>query len=431
MLRAPAPRRFPAGGSTPIQRTRTDLVIKVTGGPALGLERPVPRDKSFTIGRSDEADLPVADTKISRLHSVIEFKGTDWVIEDLDSRNGLWYRGRRVKKHVISDGDVLVLGKATEITASVQEVRATALPRRVVFPRSPRDAEPAPIPAGSSTNAEELPPLEGALAGIPGTNLGEFRIIEQARPLGRAVFFRALQPSLNRHVLVEVFTAEDMDRPGMRASLQKEVQKAARVLHPNILQIFDYGTARGFTYVTMEYFQGRRLSRVLADRGFVPIGSALGLAKQLAEALSGAIDQGLPAAAISPGDIWVDLEFHSKVKFFREPESPPPPVSDLAYRAPEVLAGGDPADPRAAVYSVGALLYHMLAATPPLSADSAEEMARRARHDTPTPLRRVNIKVTAMLAKVVEQALAKDPKARQESLRDFARELHRTTAPSL
>ena len=58
-------------------------------------------------------------------------------------------------------------------------------------------------------------------------------------------------------------------------------------------------------------------------------------------------------------------------------------------------------------------------------------MARRARHDTPTPLRRVNIKVTAMLAKVVEQALAKDPKARQESLRDFARELHRTTAPSL
>jgi hypothetical protein len=80
---------------------------------------------------------------------------------------------------------------------------------------------------------------------------------------------------------------------------------------------------------------------------------------------------------------------------------------------------------------VGAILYHMLAATPPLEAGTREEMARRARHDTPTPLRRVNIKVTPMLARVVEQALAKEPKARQEGLRDLARDLHRTTAPTL
>jgi len=396
----------------------------------------VPRDKSFTIGRSEEADLPVADTKISRIHCVVEFKGADWVIEDLDSRNGIWYRGRRVKKHILKDGDSVVLGRLTEVTASLQEVRASAVPgpRRVVFPRGGRDAAPAPIPTGlpsAAATATELPRLDGALAGLPGTNLGEFRVIEQVLPLGPAAFFRALQPSLNRHVIVEVFTAEEMDRPGVQAALQGEVQKAARVLHPNILQIFDYGSARGFTYVTMEFFQGRRLSRILTDRGFVPIGSALDLSRQLSEALTGALDQGLAAGTISPRDIWVDSEFISKVKFFREPDSPPPSVADLAYRAPEVLAGGDPADPRAAVYTVGALLYHMLAATPPLAAESKEEMVRRSRHDTPTPLRRVNIKVTAMLARVVEQALSKDPAARQESLRELARDLHRTTAPTL
>lgn len=403
----------------------------MTGGPAAGLERPVPPDKSFTIGRSDEADLPVADTKISRIHCVVEFKDGEWVIEDLDSRNGLWYGGKRVPRRALADGDVVVLGRATEITASLVEPRPSpAGPRRVVFPRTRRggEADPAPAPLPP---AEELPPLEPSLAGLPGTSLGEFRIIEQARPLGRAAFFRALQPSLNRHVLLEVFTAEDMDRPGVRAALQVEVQRAARVLHPNILQIFDYGTARGFTYVTMEFFQGRRLSDVLTDRGFVPIGGALSLSRCLCEALSEAVDQGLPAGDMCPRRIWVDGEFTPKVKFFREPESPPPGVADLAYCAPEVLAGGDTKDPRAAVYAVGAILYHMLAATPPLEAGTKEEMARRARHDTPTPLRRVNIKVTPMLARVVEQALAKEPGARQESLQDLARDLHRTTAPTL
>ncbi len=369
----------------------------------------------------------IADSRISRIHCRVESRGADWVVTDTESRNGTWVKEKRVKSHVLADGDRFLLGKTTPLDVRIGEVkRAGAAGRKVVFPAR-REAEPAPAPIPL---AEELPPLEGILVGLPGTQLGEFRILEQVRPLGPAVFFRALQPSLNRHVLVEVFTEVEMEEAGRREALKKGVQRAAPLLHPNILQIFDYGTARGFTYVTMEFFQGRTLAQVLADKGFVPIPRAVALARQVCDAFAAGLDHSLPVGAMTPSDLWVDPDFTMKVKFFREPGTPEPPPEDFAYQAPEVLAGGSASEPRAAVYAVGALLYRMLAATAPLAGGSREEIARRARHDTPAPLKRTNIKVSPILTRVVEQALAKEPSQRQEDVRALSRELQRSVAPT-
>jgi pSer/pThr/pTyr-binding forkhead associated (FHA) protein len=402
-------------------------VIRVADGASKGEERTLSSGDSLTIGRSEDADFTIADSRISRIHCRVQFRDGDWVVMDTDSRNGLWVADRRVKEHVLSDGDRFVLGKTAPLEVRIREVKAAGGGgRRVVFPPRRETAPvPAPVPA-----QDVLPALEGPLVSIPGTQLGEFRILEQVQPLGRAAFFRALQPSLNRHVLVEVFTENDISRPGVREALGKGVQRASALLHPNILQIFDYGTARGFTYVTMEFFQGRSLARMLADKGFVPIPKAVALAKQLCEAFAAGIDNGVPVGLVTPAEVWVDPESTIKVKFFHEPGAPPPPPEDFAYQAPEVLAGGDAAEPRAAVYTVGALLYHMLAAVPPLSGGTREEIARRARHDTPTPLKRTNIKVSPILTRVVEQALAKEPARRQEGVRALARELQRSVAPT-
>lgn len=416
------------GGATPPTRTRTEIVLRVADGASKGEERTLSPGDSLTIGRSEDAGFSIAESRISRIHCRVEFRDGDWVVVDTDSRNGLWVGDRRVKDHVLSDGDRFVLGKTTPLEVRIREVKGHAGGgRRVVFPPR-RDAEPVPAPI---TVAEVLPPLEGPLVALPGTQLGEFRILEQVQPLGRAAFFRALQPSLNRHVLVEVFTENDISRPGVREALQAGVQRAAPLLHPNILQIYDYGSARGFTWVTMEFFQGNSLASMLAARGFVPIQKAVSLAKQLCEAFAAGIDNNVPVGTVTPSDVWVDEESTIKVKFFEEPGAPPPPAADCAYQAPEVLAGGDAADPRAAVYTVGALLYHMLSATPPLSGETREEIARRARHDTPTPLKRTNPKVPPILTRVVEQALAKDPARRQDGVRALAREMQRGLAPTL
>jgi hypothetical protein len=381
-----------------------------------------------TIGRSDEAQFHIQDTRISRVHCRVEGRGGDWVVTDLDSRNGTWVGDRRVKDHVLEDGETFTLGKSIALSVRFRETRAGAHPgRKVVFPAK-REVEPvqAPVPA-----PEVLPPLEGPMVALPGTQLGEFRILEQARPLGRATFFRALQPSLNRHVLVEVFTENDISRPGVREALQKGVRRVAPLLHPNILQIFDYGSARGFTWVTMEFFQGRNLRQMLVEKGFVPIPRAVAVARQLCDAFTAGIDDDIPVGNVTPGDVWLDEEFTVKVKLFREPGAPPVPVEDLAYQAPEVLDGGEASDPRSAVYCVAAILYHMLAATPPVAGSTREEIVRRARHDTPPPLKRANIKVSPILTRVVEQALAKDPARRPDGVRALAREIQRSFTPTI
>ncbi len=400
---------------------RTDLHLKVDGGPGAGVERTLAPDGAYTIGRSETADLCIDDPKISRLHCRVQGTGDGWVLEDLKSRNGTWARGRRVRSLVLSDGEHFILGKATAVTVRIVAARP-AREAVVAGPRpGPRDPEPAP------GGGADVPVLSGPLAALPGTSLGEFRIIEPIAPLGSGTFFRAMQPSLNRHVMIEVFGRSEMEAPGVRDALLREVQAAAPLLHPGVLQIFDLGESRGFTYVSMELFRGSPLARVMEERGFVPIGSAIAVARQLAEALSCGVDHGRPVGSLSPSDIWIDGDFTVKVKIFREPGTPEPPVSHFAYQAPEVLAGGDAAEPRAAVYCVGALLYHMLAATSPIPGATRAEIARRARHDTPPPLRRVNIKVTAMLAKVVEQAIAKDPAVRQRGPRELSRDLRRAT----
>lgn len=419
--------RLVRGGRTAGSRIRTEVLLTVSEGPAKGLTRVLPPGASCTLGRSEDADFPIDDSKISRHHCKVEQRDGRWFVVDLDSRNGTWVGKQRVPERELEDGVTFVLGRSSAVMVRIREAKFAPPARKVVFPPT-REAAATPAPLAPP---DPLPTLPPALVGLPGTQLGEFRILEQVASLGPGAFFRALQPSLNRHVLVEVFTEEEIARPGVREELRREVQQAAPLLHPNVLQIYDYGLARGFTYVTMEFFQGRTLARILSDRGFVPIPRALSLARQLCEAFAAGIDQRVPVGVSAPGDIWVDAEFTLKAKLFREPGTPSAPVEHFAYQAPEVLAGGDASDPRAAVYTVGALLYHMLAATPPLTGKSREEIARRARHDTPPPLRRTNIKVPPILTKIVEQSLAKEPSARQEGLRELQRDLQRSSAPTL
>jgi pSer/pThr/pTyr-binding forkhead associated (FHA) protein len=410
----------------PSVRARTEIVLKVTAGKAAGAERVLAPGESLTIGRSEDADLPLQDGKISRHHCRIEQADGRWVVKDLESRNGTWVAGKRITEHPLADGETIVVGGSVPVLARIRGAAAPAASaRRVVFPPK-RGEDPAPVPIPTR---EPLPELTGPLAALPGTTLGELRILDQARPLGPGTFFRALQPSLNRHVLVEVF-AEDSPG-GDLAALSAEVRRAAPVLHPCVLQVFDLGRGRGFTWVSMEFFEGRSLGRILRERHFLPIPRATATARSICEAFATGIDHGVPVGTCSPGDCWIDTEFTLKVKYFREPGSPPRPVEHYGYQAPEVLAGGDPSDPKAAVYTVGAILYHLLASVPPLSGQSKEEYARRARHDTPTPIRRANIKVTPILARVVEQALAKDPEARPDGVRALDRELQRALTPTL
>jgi serine/threonine-protein kinase len=267
---------------------------------------------------------------------------------------------------------------------------------------------------------------------LVGSELGGFRIVETLQPYGGAFFFLAHQPTLNRTVVLEVFDPPLTARPGFRQALLDEVRRASRFLHPNVFQIYDFGEARGMCFVVMERFAGSPLSHVLARRRFVKIREAVSVAIQVAEALEYAREQGSLLPWILSSEVLVSPEHEVKVKLFREPlvGAHAVHVGDAACVAPEVLAGESKGqDASAVVYSVGAILYHMLAGIPPFEGDSTKEIVRRAQSDSPPALRRINLKVSPALAQAVESALDRRPDARPQTIAAFVQALRASSAP--
>jgi serine/threonine-protein kinase len=185
-------------------------------------------------------------------------------------------------------------------------------------------------------------------------------------------------------------------------------------------------------FVVMEHFAGERLSQVLEQRRFAKIRDAVQVAAGIAEALRYARSEGVEVPWVSPGSVLVSEDHEAKVRLFDEPRAESrrePGVRDAAYVAPEVHEGEAPAGESCLVYSCAAVLYHMLAGLPPFEGENAAEVARRALRESPPALRRINLKVSPALAKVVEDAMQRDPAARPQTLAEFLDRLRTAAAP--
>ncbi len=412
-----------------------DVVLSVVDGPRAGLRFRAKGKTWITMGRSKTTDFHVLDTTMSRVHAVVAKDDQGWFVQDQKSRHGVWIRGERVDRARLEEGTIFHLGRATGVRFHLvpndhpepNEVAVTLACARCERPISADDI---------ARGADGRPYHMGCrnLDHLVGTDLGEFRIVEPVPPLGEAFSFRAHQPTLNRTVVLEVFDLALTSRPGFRDALLAEVRRASRLLHPNVLQIYDFGEARGMCFVVMEHFRGTSLASVLEERRFVKIRGALAVATQVLEALDYAREQGSVLPWIGTGPIIVSEEHEVKVKLFREPTVAPKravTAADAAYLAPEVLSGTSKGqEPTSVVYSVGAILYHMLAGIRPFEGDSTGEIARRALAESPPALRRINLKVSPALARVVETALERDPTARHASVAEFLTALRRAAGPT-
>lgn len=407
------------------------VILTVVSGPRTGVKVRLRDKTAITIGRSKTTDFHVLDGSMSRVHAVVALGDDGWYVEDQKSRNGTWIDGRQVERETIRPGDIFLLGRDTAVQFDIEEEADDA-----------RSSAAFVIPTCTQCGHEILDgaDLVRAADGRPyhtdcrnvdyltGTELGEFKVHEKLPPLGVAFFFRAHQPSLNRSVMLEVFDPPLTSRPGYRQALLDGVRHASRFLHPNILQIFAFEEARGMSFVVMEHFPGEKLSTVLEQRRFVRVRGAVQVATQLVEALRYARDHGGAPPYITTDVVLVSATHEVKVKLFEDPPVGRRQTSarEASYIAPEVLNANAPCSDRTLVYSVGAILYHMLAGIPPFEGETAAEVARRAQTESAPALRRINLKVSPALATTVEAAIARDPEKRPASLEDLLDKLKAT-----
>ncbi len=228
--------------------------------------------------------------------------------------------------------------------------------------------------------------------------------------------YRGVDHRLDRTVAVKLIKPWWAADPSWIHAFEREARLLARVSDPGIVQIFDVGRAPDSLYYVAEFVDGESLGHRLR-RGPLPPGEAADIAEQLARALGRAHAQQIVHRDIKPANVLITTSGRVKLADFgvaRLAEEGADGSSGLAiagtpkYMAPE-HARGRRTTPASDTYSVGVVLYEMLAGVPPFTGTSAVELALGHLQDDPSPLPSAT---PPALARVVERALAKDPMSR-------------------
>ncbi len=250
---------------------------------------------------------------------------------------------------------------------------------------------------------------------------------------GMSTVVRATDRRLEREVAVKLLAEHLAEDSQFVARFRREALAAARLVHPNIVQVFDFGLddATNRHYIVMELVNGRSGAELLRERRVLDVEAGLDIVTQACLGLEYAHRNGVVHRDVKPGnllegeDAVVKLADFGIAKAFSEESSITQVGSVLgtaAYLAPE-QAAGEPAGPPADLYALGVVTYQFLSGRLPYEAQSLTELALRQQREVPPRLDELNPDVTPQLAAAVDRALALDPRQRFATAGDMRRAL--------
>jgi eukaryotic-like serine/threonine-protein kinase len=249
---------------------------------------------------------------------------------------------------------------------------------------------------------------------------------------GMSTVHRALDLRLERHVAVKLLAEHLADDPTFVSRFQREAQAAARLVHPNIVQVFDSGQddTTGQYYIVMEYIEGASCAEILRDDGWLEVDEAISIIEQACHGLHYAHRHGVVHRDVKPGNLLRAREGEVKLADFgiakaTEQSSITQVGSVLgtaAYLAPE-QARGEEAGPRADLYALGVVTYQLISGRLPYEASSLTELALSQQQQAPPRLDTLVAAVGPELAAAVATALALDPRDRYQSAREMGQAL--------
>ena len=277
-----------------------------------------------------------------------------------------------------------------------------------------------------------------------GTRLGSYEILASLGAGGMGEVYRARDTRLFREVAVKILPTEVSGDSERRARFEQEAQSASALNHPNIVTIYDIGTAEGGLYIAMELVDGRTLRELLAS-GPMPVKKTLSIGAQVADGLAKAHSAGIVHRDLKPENVMVTRDAFVKILDFglaklvstvsdggsqlptiAAPGTRPGIVmGTVGYMSPEQASGGQ-IDFRSDQFSLGAILYEMAAGVRAFQKATAVETLSAIIREEPEPIAGAAPSAPAPLRWIVERCLAKDPEDRYASTRDLARDLKQT-----
>lgn len=268
----------------------------------------------------------------------------------------------------------------------------------------------------------------------------KYHLEQQIGRGGMGTVYAATHRELERGVAVKLLQSDFVSDPNALERFRREALAAARLNHQNVADVFDYGTLPdGSAYIVMELVEGVTLRRYLDVRPEVDIAAAVEIVKQSCLGVEAAHRRHIIHRDIKPSNIVVTLDYRRallvKVLDFgiaklREPASTGMTLTNQGgligtprYMSPEQCAGGN-ADIRSDIYSLGVVLYELIADRPPFDAPSPTAIALKHLHDQPPPIENASANIPDSLVRLVMQALSKSPDQRPQTASSFAEKLN-------
>ena len=262
----------------------------------------------------------------------------------------------------------------------------------------------------------------------PGQMLGPYRIINQVGKGGMATVYKAYQPSVDRYVAIKVLPSQLAESREFATRFQQEARIIAKLEHPHILPVFDYGESDGVAYFVMRYMDAGTLKEKMIEGRPLPLQEIDRLFTQLANALSYAHSKGIVHRDLKPANVLIDSHgnvFLTDFGIAKLLESASPRLTQTdaimgtpAYISPE-QAQGQTVDQRSDIYSLGIILYEMVTGSVPFTAETPLAVLFKHISDPLPPPSLVKPDIRPSIEQVLLKALAKDPRDRFSTAAEF------------
>jgi serine/threonine protein kinase/tetratricopeptide (TPR) repeat protein len=264
-----------------------------------------------------------------------------------------------------------------------------------------------------------------------GLLVSHYKILERVGAGGMGEVYLAEDTELNRKVALKFLPPHLCQDEECRTRFKREAQAAAKLSHPNIVHVYEVSEYRGRPFFAMEYIDGPSLRDIIKEKQ-LSIDRAIALTIQICEGLGKAHQAGIIHRDIKPSNIMIDADGRPRLLDFglatiRGREKLTRTGSTLgtvAYMSPEQVKGQE-TDQRSDIFSVGILLYEMIAGRRPFGGDSEAAIMRSILDDTPEPLARFKADVPDDLQRIMDEALDKDLDTRYQTAIALATDLKR------
>jgi serine/threonine protein kinase len=268
-------------------------------------------------------------------------------------------------------------------------------------------------------------------------SLGRYQIKGVLGKGAMGLVYDGLDPSLDRRVAIKTILTSTLDESTARhysLRFKREVRAVARLNHPNIVQVYDFGTEGELAYIVMEYIEGKELKEYFDKKHAFDLGTIFRLMLELLDALDFAHEAGVVHRDIKPANIMVDAAGHAKLADFGvarmtetegeqgEATRAGAMVGTPSYMSPEQIQG-QTIDRRSDIFSAGILFYQLLTGKKPFEGGQWE-LAKKIVQDDPVWPSAI-VQIPPAIDRVCARAMAKLPEHRFQSARKFADALKR------